>query len=338
MRILLHISLLFFILPLTVFAGIIFEAPSGQVSMAEANPLGIWHRSQRYSVKAISKRDTAEIPVVLDTPQGAVINIVGEPEAEVTLANGRALRSAYRNGSQVDDLGVPDVGKFLGVEDLQPGSYQLKVAGLVHPGAVVALVSQPASPLVLKARVSPMAVKGGDLVSLEVQLEDDFPVKQASISAQSPTGGLVSLARHSEGVYRAEIEAPEVETLGPIEFFIKAKGVRYDGTPFHRDANAMVLVAKAQSGIKKPVSVDAEGNFNLQLLPADEVTLRLDVFYGRRGKALAIGQTYIKLQGESVSIPVTKPEFAQEADRVLIRLLNMDTLGVEESFLLELEG
>lgn len=313
-----------------------FEQPKGVVAMTDANPQGIWHRSQRYSVKAISRREKATIPVVLDTPQGAVVNIIGEPDIEVTLANGRELRSAYKNGSQIDDLGLSDVGKFLGVEDLQPGSYELKVDGISRPGAVVALVSQPTSALVLKARVSPMAVKAGDPVTVEVQLEDEFPVKQASVTAQSPTGGIASLVRDSHGVYRAEIAAPKVEALQPLEFFITAKGVRYDSSPFIREANALVLVTQAQSGIKKPVTVEADGSFNLDLISAESATLRLDVFYGQRGKALAIGQRVIRLDGESKTIRINKPEFAAEADTALVRLLNMDTLGVEESFLLSL--
>jgi hypothetical protein len=116
--------------------------------------------------------------------------------------------------------------------------------------------------------------------------------------------------------------------MAPVELQVKAAGVRGKGEPFMRVAPAAVMVTKPATGVAdEGVSVSPE-NLVVPLKPATG-RFRVEVLYAAEGTTFAWAQEEVNLSGNAAQVTLPRPQETWGADTALVRLLNMDTMGVE---------
>jgi hypothetical protein len=205
------------------------------------------------------------------------------------------------------------------------------------PDVASVLVAEPNSPLELRLRTTPLAARAGEPVLVEAILRDDgAPVSAATLVARwSDDRGSqqVVLRERRPGRYAARI-VPEVGAgLSQLEIRVDASGERAPGAPFARTGltGAFVTAGRAELALEE-VAIGPEG---LAVPVSGRGRYRLEAVFARGEEALAFSREDFVLDS-SRSVALALPAVARSADRVAVRLLNLDHLGLEREGELEL--
>lgn len=292
------------------------------------------HHSKFFVVSAPVVNGEAEVVVPLTHPQGALAVVLGDrPSRAWTREKALPRKEFFEPELEVMDL--PGEGVRFGLDALTPGEHRIRLQGLAKPTVQMA-VAEPESPVELVVQVRPLAVRSGEEVVVSAQLVDETPLARSQVVAALSTGGRLVLKddgqapdeRAGDGVFTAAFVAPEVDGMAPVELQVRAQGVRGKGDPFMRVAPAAVMVANPTTGVAdEGVSVTPE-NLVVPLKPGNG-RFRVEVLYAAEGTTFAWAQEDVSLAGTAAQVTLPRPQETWGADTALVRLLNMDTMGVE---------
>lgn len=295
---------------------------------------GPTHSSKFFVTTAKIVKGQAEVVIPLTRPQGAFAVVLGDRPSGARV-RGKALPVREFFEPELEMLDLSAQGSRLELGFLPPGEHKLFLEGLSKPGVQV-IVAEPESPVTLELQAKPLAVRTGELVTVTAQVADVEPVAQASFSVRLSTGGAVILRDDGQGpdqvagdgVFTGSFLAPEVEGMQGVELWVEARGRRSLGERFSRVATAAVMVTKPAGGLSdNPVIVGTDA-LEVGLLPATG-RFRVEVIYGAFGTSFAWAQEEIQLNGRATRVRIPRPEATWGADKASVRLLNLDTMGVE---------
>lgn len=295
---------------------------------------GPLHSSKFFVTTAKVTNGQAEVVFPLTKPQGAFAVVLGDQPSRARV-RGKALPMREFFEPELEAIDLAPEGFRFALSSLSVGEHKLLLEGLTKP-AVQVIVAEPESPVTLALQAKPLAVRTGELVTVTAQVEDMEPVTQAFISARLSTGGTVVLRDDGQGVdkvagdgvFAGSFLAPEVEGMQGVELWVEARGRRSRGERFARVASAAVMVTKPECGLAEdPVLVGTDA-LEVGLLPATG-RYRVEVIYAASETSFAWAQEEVQLSGQAARVRVPRPEGSWGADKALVRLLNLDTMGVE---------
>lgn len=308
-----------------------FLQPAPFTGQAFPGPL---HSSKFFVTTAKVTNGQAEVVVPLTKPQGAFAVVLGDqPSRARVRSKVLPMREFFEPELEAIDLS-PEGFRFE-LSSLSVGEHKLLLEGLTKP-AVQVIVAEPESPVILELQAKPLAVRTGELVTVTAQVMDFAPVAQAFIAARLSTGGMVVLRDDGQGadkvagdgVFTGSFVAPEVEGMQGVELWVEARGQRSLGERFARVATAAVMVTKPVGGLSQDPVIVGTDALEVGLLPATG-RFRVEVIYAAAGTSFAWAQEEVQLSGQAAQVHVPRPEASWGADRALVRLLNLDTMGVE---------
>lgn len=281
----------------------------------------------------ITKNYTLTLPVTthliktdlhLDTPQGALLAVMSKDETIEAQVKDKPLPVFNYRGLKE----LPTRGEVFHLSTLTAGTHKLRLERFKTSTEATLLISQPKSPLLLKAKVKPLAVPTNKKIEVLIELEDEknIPFTEVSVVLQGRT---YRARQTSNQKFVASFLAPPVKTIESIPIQVRASGMRFDKAPFKREEKIYVMVIRPQSGIKK-VFTGEQADIGVEVLPANG-HFRLNVIYGYKGKAIAFAEENFSLtkEGSTTHILIKRPSIALVSDKALVKLLNRDTLGLE---------
>lgn len=280
--------------------------------------------SADYTLELPVTLHTAKTDLELDTPKGAFLTVMSEDEAlfamlENTILpvfNYRGLEPPLKNG------------EVFYLNSMRAGTHTLRVEGFKTSTRVKLLVSQPNSPLLMKTYVQPLAIQVGQKGAIFVEFEDEQPIRTAEVAVVLKNYTYPAMQIEDQK-YSISFRAPPVKTRESLPVRVLAQGTRFNGNTFIREKILRIMVIQPKGGLKKVV-VLSQGDLNVEVFPANG-NFRLEVFYGRKGKTIAFAEENFGLTPENTETTflIKRPNIALVADQVLVKLLNMDTLGLE---------
>lgn len=320
-----------------VFSGEIFASIYGPLDgtlLETVEPAGPIQRSSIYIVNAPVKIRRAKADLVLDTPAGAMIVFLEQGPKGVHVINARGEETSLGLG---DDS---DVGQEVGLGTLPPGKHHLELTGVTSERADF-IVSQPNSPLILNVQSKPLSVHTGDIAQLIVTLDDKFPPKRALVEASFSNGQRRTLVQNQGGVFSVSFPAPAAKKgMDDVGVEVIASGIRYDGSPFKREAMTHFMVTSSVIKIEKDIFVNETGDIEIDVSPTSrskgQIPLRLDVYYVYQGKKMAWAREDFSVGEEPQHVTIQRPNIAKAADGAFLRLVNMEHFGVEDTRMVRL--
>jgi hypothetical protein len=325
---------------LLLFSLVVTAAWAAEWGVLEPGPYpgpaspGPKHSSKLYVVRAVVENGQAEVVLPLTQPKGALAVVLGD-RPQGAAVRGKALPRREFFEPELSAMDLSPEGVRFDLSALAPGEQRLVLSGLAKPEVQIA-VAEPESPLALSLQVTPLAARSGEPVVVTAELADERAVRRAQVLARLSNGKQLLLrddgeppdARAGDGVFTGAFTAPEVAGFAPVELRVEAGGQRWDGTPFARVATAAVMVTKPASGVAPEGVQVAPEALAVPLLPASG-RFRVEVLYAAGQTAFAYAQEEVQLAGEAAAVSVPRPRETWGADKALVRLLNLDTLGVE---------
>jgi|CXWL01.1.fsa_nt_gi hypothetical protein len=349
-------SLLLALSPSLVSAGEAGSLPAGSPYLrpALASPVTI---SQRFVVDG-ERLQAGGVALPLTAPEGALVVLV--PRAGVVLDRapelalvdaggfrreaGKALSGVAtpRAFDQPDlaDFDLPSRAQVLELGRLPAGRYTLTGADDV----AAVLVAEPNSQLVMRARATPLAVRSGELLVVEtVLVAAGQPVRGATIRlrySDAAGGHELLLAERSAGRYTTRIAPLAGEALSRLDLRLDASGDLADGTPFARTGLAGAMVTRAAADFDS-AAVEWSGEGLRTEIAGASGRYRLEATFALAGAgsepaAVAYSREDFTLADGRRVVTLAVPPAAAGADRVALRLLNVDTLGLERETELDL--
>ncbi|MGQ9835214.1 MAG: choice-of-anchor X domain-containing protein [Thermoanaerobaculaceae bacterium] len=295
---------------------------------------GPLHSSKFYVTTAKVTNGQAEVVLPLTKPHGAFAVVLGDRPSRARV-RGKALPVREFFEPELEAIDLSPEGFRFELSSLSVGEHKLLLEGLTKP-AVQVVVAEPESPVTLALQAKPLAVRTGEPVTVTAQVADMEPVAQAFITARLSTGGTVMLRDDGQGVdevagdgvFTGSFLAPEVEGMQGVELWVEARGRRSLGERFARVATAAVMVTKPAGGLSEdPVLVGTDA-LEVGLLPATG-RYRVEVIYAAADTSFAWAQEELQLSGQAARVRVPRPKASWGADKALVRLLNLDTMGLE---------
>ena len=320
-----------------LLAGWVGSAEWGYLQPAPypgAAPSGPLHRSNFFVTTVPVVNGRAEVVVPLTRPEAAFAVVFGDQPSRGRVRE-KALPRREFVEPELERMDLEPRGSRFDLSSLPAGEHKLLLEGLSKQ-TVQVIVAEPASPVTLQLQTKPLAVRSGEVVTVTAQLIDDEPVGQTRMTARLSTGTAVELRddgqeadeKAGDGIFSGFFLAPEVSGMEGVELSVEARGRRAQGERFSRVATAAVMVTKPVGGLaEKPLSVGSDA-LEIGLLPATG-RFRVEVIYAAEETSFAWAQEELQLSGQAAQVRVPRPRASWGADRALVRVLNLDTMGVE---------
>lgn len=292
-------------------------------------PPGPIQRSSLYIVNAPVKIRKAEADIALDTPSGAVIVFLetGPKEIGVVKPQGEVIPLKMGEDS--------NLGQEVELGSLSAGKHRLEIRGVMEKRADF-IVSQPNSPLILNVQSKPLSLRTGETAELIAILEDKFPPKQAMVEARFSSGQKRTLISRGANDFSLRFPAPIAKNgMDDIGVEVLAFGIRYDGSPFRREAMTHFIVTSPATKIEKELFVSESGDLEITVSPLSRIKkpieLRLDVYYAYSGKKIAWAREDFVVDEELQRVSIQRPNIAKAADSAFLRLINTNHFGIEDT-------
>ncbi|MCP3942576.1 MAG: hypothetical protein GY710_13965 [Desulfobacteraceae bacterium] len=326
-------------------AGVLFADQSGALApltFSGPKEAGPFHYSKSYVLEKTVTAGEADLDLMIDTPTGAIAVVMGEQDIRAQTQEKKMDGISYFD-SDLEIMDLPGMGTRFNLDKMKPGKFNMKISNAKRQ-FVSMIVVQPESPLVLKARLTPLAAKVGEPITVEAQLNDEDKIfhKDIQIRAKLATGHNFKLRDDGkkadkiagDGVFSGKFTTPKVKGLQNIKVHLKAEGKRgSSANDFHRTCIISVMVTAQTSRFPYDIQVNNTGI--LVPVQAAQGRYRLSVIYGAQGKKIAWAQKDFTLTGQDKKIQVNHPRQALGADQAVIRLLNYNTRGLEDEQLVE---
>lgn len=335
------------ILSITLFIlnGIALASESGSIDPApfpkigKAGPVA---SSRFFVLEGVIQNRTAELSFPIDTPSKAIALVLGEKSVKA-FAGQKALTSISFSDEELSRVNVPADNTRIELNQLSPGKQFLTLHGLSGEKYVRMVIGQPESPLALEVQVMTLAPHSGDMVTATAQIKDEtLPVEAAikgilsdQTSFNLQDDGLNGDETAGDGIYTGTFTAPAVEGFKGINIQFRADGKRFNGMEFRRNALGSVMVTNPVGKVlKEGISIGPETI--IVPLKAINGKFRVEIIFGVNGTSLAYSREEIVPTGEISEVLLPLPQAALAADRAIVRLLNMETLGLEDEFEIQL--
>jgi len=294
-------------------------------------------KSKFFVLEAPVKSGTAQVRLPLDTTARGIALVLGESSVKAVGADQQALESIVIQDEELSRMNISSVNTRFNLGTLSPGPQSLTLYDLKDAGPVRMVISQPESRLELRVQVKPMAARCGEKVTLSAQIEDEFLPQEAGVIAVFPDGGPLALNDNGldgdpaagDGIYSGTFTAAGTADFQGVNIRFTAKGKRFNGMEFQRNAVNAVMVTRPQSSILKD-TIAVEHDEIIVPLAAARGNYRVEIIFGVEGTCLAYSRENTILQGSPAAVRLPLPVEALAADRAVVRLLNKDTLGLEE--------
>lgn len=334
---------LFLILSLCVLlSGISFAAESGPLAPAPfptAGKPGPIAKSKMFVTDAAVKDGKASVTIPLDTPRRAMIMVLDEPSVQAFTGDLKMLTPMKIREKELSRMNLPVNNTRFNLDSLTPGKQLLHLHGIRNEGRVKLVISQPDTSMTMMAQVTPLAARSGQNVTISVRLLDEGTPKNVSVRAMLPGLAFINLEDNgtegdkaaNDGIYTATFTAPAVRGFEGVNIRFTAQGQRHDGTPFMRNGLGSVMVTNPKSGISRQSVTVGENSITVPVRAA-EGRYRVAAIFGYHNSTLAYSREDVQLDGASASVTLPLPQESLAANRVLIRLLNKDNLGLEDEY------
>lgn len=333
------------------FAGESGHLPGGP--LPEPGSAGPAHHSQLFVASGNIRNGQVSLDLPLDAPGNAVLVVFDEHPLAARAPQGGKLQSRPFNNPTLQSMDVPAIGARIELGSLRRGANAVTVESARRSGQLRYAVLQPESALEMVVQAAPLAARSGEPITVTAQL-DGVDVASTRVSAKVRGVGKVSLhddgagadAIAGDGIFTARFDAPRVKGLQETVIRIDADGRLADGTRFRRTASATAMTSEAMLQLSAAdIAIDADG---LRIpLNAPKGRFRVEAIYGVKGGVIkgegtqgqALAWTRDDVQGKrgprAVSLP--RPEAAAAADRVIVRVLDMDSRAVAAEVALDLQ-
>lgn len=292
--------------------------------------------SKFFVVSGLIHNGTAEISLPIDTPERSMAVVLGEFSASAFVGD-ETLEPIYFSDKELTRISMPEGNTRFNLDQLQAGRQLLTLNGLKSEKYVQMVVSQPASPLELEVTVKPLAAHSGDKVTVFARLKDEkFPVEavitgdtDAGISFGLNDDGTGADETADDGIFTGTFTAPEVDGFNGVNIRFTAEGKRFQGTEFRRNVLSAVMVTNPVGKVLgNGISAGPAGI--VVPLKAAEGKFRVEIIFGYNGTTLAYSSEEVVQTGNASNVTLPMPEAGLSADRAVVRLLNMKTLGLED--------
>jgi len=315
-------------------AGTLDPAPFP--GMGHASPLV---KSKFFILEAAVKNGTAQVQLPLDMPGRGIALVLGEFSVKAVGPDQRALEPLTFRDEEMNRMNLPSANTRFNLDSLSPGLQSLTLYDLKDPRYVRMVISQPKSRLELQVQVKPLAARCGESVTVTAHIEDEHLPQEASIDAALPNGKTVMLNDNGQdgdlaaddGIYSGTFIAPGTTDFQGINIRFTATGKRFNGMEFQRNALNTVMVTRPRGKILKD-RIAVNPNEIIVPLAAARGNYRVEIIFGVKGTCLAYSRENVSLAqpGSPAMVRLPLPGDALAADRAVVRLLNKDTLGLEE--------
>jgi hypothetical protein len=335
------------ILTITLFimSGICLASESGTldpVAFPKVGNAGPVAKSKFFVLESAIENGKAEVSFSLDTPRKAMVLVLGEKSVKA-FSGQKVLDALSFNDEELSRVNIPADNTRFNLESLLPGKQTLSLQGLTGEKYVRMVVAQPESPLELEVQVSPLAPHSGDKVMVTAQIKDETLPAEADIigflsdqtSFNLRDDGMNGDASAGDGIFTGTFIAPAVEGFEGINIHFTAEGKRLDGLEFRRNALGSVMVTNPIGKVLKESIVTNTESISIPLKAA-QGKFRVEVIFGVNGIALAYSREETVQTGEATTVILPLPQEALAADRAIVRLLNMENLGLEDEFEIQL--
>lgn len=331
MRKAIFVGLLLLLAGLGFAAEWAFVPPAAYEGPQSPGPL---HQSKLYVVSAPVVAGRAQVPILLTEPKGALAVVLGDKPSGARV-RGKVLPRHEFNEPELETMDLAAEGVRFELTSLAAGEQSLVLEGLAKE-RVDLVVAEPESPVSLALQVRPLAARSGETLTVTAQLEDAMGAPSGQVVVHLASGGKLVLrddgeapdALAGDGVFTGVFVAPEVVGMQPLELRAEAKGRRRTGEPFARVASAAVMVTKPVGGLDLQGLQANVDSLTIPLLPA-QGRFRVEVLYVASGMTFAWAQEEVALAGGGAQVQLPRPPETWGADRAVVRLLNLDSLGVE---------
>ncbi len=273
------------------------------------------------------------VPISSSNP---LIVLLGVKSDNVAMDNVYKLKARNFHTPELENMEVPGMGTRIDGKNITPGYHTVVFdVKTKEKKSVDLVVSEPDSPVALKLTTEPLAVKVGDTVVIKADLGKDVSSINTMVKAVVNNEDVIYLKDDGEypdevkgdGIFTASLIADTDKPFSPEMVKVEAIGTTKEDVPFMRNATATFMVSNPKTFVDGSI-VDNGNSISIPLAPA-EGRFRVEVIYGSGDLSVAYVRDDIVLNGEGKTVVLPRPNEALEADRAIVRVLNMDTLGVE---------
>jgi len=322
--------------------GAVESGPLAPMPFPVAGKAGPTAQSRFFVLESAVFNGTATVTLPIDTPANAVALILGESKVRALTGDQMALEPMVFEEQEMKRMNLPAGNTRFDLGDLPAGSRVLFLNN-INGKRLKMVVSQPDTPLTLAVQVTPLAARSGQRVTVTARMSDEAALQYAEITAAPVGGSLFKLNDQGldgdllagDGIYSGGFKAPAVDGFNGINIRFSAEGERHDGSRFLRNAISSVMVSQVRSGfVKENIAVSPVG---LTVpVKASSDRYRVEVIFGNGETSLAFARENIEPSDATRLVSLPLPQSAAAADRALIRLLNRDTMGLEDETLIKL--
>lgn len=301
------------------------------------------HFSKVYIGETQIRNGTATVTLPVDAPTDAAVVFFDEQPLTARVPGDAALEGRMFRDEMLTRMDLPAVGIRMDLSSLRGGEHTLRLETARKDGRVQYALVQPNTPLELKVQTTPLAARPGDAVTITAYLDPDI-VTRARVNAQIRGTGNTQLrddgrdadALAGDGVYTGVFHAPKARGLRQLALKVNARGELSSGVRFARTGTSAVMVSASNTRIDERVTADSSGVLTIPLSGA-KGKFRIEVIYARDGTALAWAREEVGLRNQPRAVMVPRPAGAAAANQAVIRVLNLDTLGLEDERFMALQ-
>jgi hypothetical protein len=334
-KILISLSICFLII-----SGFCFGSEAGAVDpgqfpgVGKASPIV---KSKFFILTAPVKNGTAQVQLPLDNTTKGIALVLGEYSVKAIGADQQALEPQPLQDKENSRMNMPSTNTRFNLDSLSAGLQSLTLLEIKDSRYVRMVISQPESSLQLEVQVRPLAARSGERVTVTAGIDDEDLPQEAIVTAVLPDGTSIKLNDNGldgdpaadDGIYSGTFTAPVINDFQGINIRFTAAGKRFNGLAFQRNAINTVMVTQPRCSIlKDKIAVNPNGI--LVPLAAANGNYRVEIIFGIEEISLAYSRENITLRGNTAAASLPLPQQALAANRALIRLLNKDTLGLED--------
>lgn len=319
------------------FGSMAFALETGSLNgaMPAVNGKSPVHNSKYFVITSELQNGKASfnIPISASNP---IIVLMGAQSDKVVLDGEFALMSKAYHTPELEHMEMPGFGTRVEVSDIRKGFHTISfICKDTEAGTVNLVVAEPESPIELKVSVTPLSAKVGDSVIITADLGKEVsPVKtfvkaiiKGDTEIELRDDGQYPDKVMGDGIFSGSVIADTDKAFDSKMVKIQVVGVTKDNVPFMRDASASFMVTSPTVYLDGVISDN--GSSIIIPLSSAEGKYRVEVIYGNGNNALAYVRDDIVLDGSAKQIVLPRPSQALAADRAIVRVLNMETLGVE---------
>ncbi len=317
------------------FLGFSLEMGSLNGKMPVVNGKAPIHKTKYFVAhgEVVNGKVILNVPISSSNP---LIVLLGEKADSVYMDSVYKLKSKRFNTPELENMEVPGVGTRVDGKNIAPG-YHTFVFNVksAKKSAIDVVISEPDSPIEMKLVAEPLSVRVGDSVIIKADLGKNVSSLKTMVKAVIKGKDIVFLKDDGEypdevkgdGVFTGSLIADTDKPFSPEMVKVEVIGVTKDGFPFMRSGTTSFMVTKATTFIDGGI-VERGSSIVVPLAPA-EGRYRVEIIFGNEDKALAYVRDDVVLDGNGKNIILPRPVEAMAANRAIVRVLNMDTLGVE---------